>query len=275
MNLKRVGLASLAVLGMLTGLAGAEPARRGLPFCAALAGDRELPLPCGITLLGYAQEHGYDIRELNASSPVNPAVGALVRQIDPAMIDVDNQVLQVGLKADAWLLPFLNVYGLLGGIDGRTDVDFAALPPAAAPVLGALDQGLDVDYAGLLYGVGGTLTWGAGPVFAAVNGILTWTELDEEEASVQAYILRPIIGFRADGFAAWTGLMYQKAQEEHKGRIEIPGFGPVDYDLEFEEKEPWNLLLGARYEFSARWNLNAEIGLGERMQAEAGLNYRF
>ena len=69
--------------------------------------------------------------------------------------------------------------------------------------------------------------------------------------------------------------MYQKAQEEHKGRIQIPGFGPVDYDLEFEEKEPWNLLLGARYEFSARWNLNAEIGLGERMQAEAGLNYRF
>lgn len=275
MNLRRVGIVSLAGLGMLVICAGGEPARGGLPFCAGLAGDRELPLPCGITLLGYAQEHGYDIQNLEASSPVNPAVGMLVRQIDPAMIDVQNDVLQVGLKADAWLLPFLNIYGLLGGIDGRTDVDFAALPPAAAPVLGALDQGLDVDYAGLLYGVGGTLTWGAGPVFAAVNGILTWTELDEEETSVQAYILRPILGFRSGAFAAWTGLMYQKAQEEHQGRIQIPGFGPVDYDLEFEEKDPWNMLLGARYEFSRRWNINAEIGLGERMQAEAGLNYRF
>ena len=274
MKLRDLILVLPAVFVLLLVPAIAETAPPTLPFLSSLAGDRELPLPCGTSVLCYWQEHGYDINRLDASSLLNPLIAQMVQQVDPASIDVDNEVMQAGLKADAWLFPFLNVYALAGYIDGETEVSFGALPPEAAPVLGSLDQGLDVEYSGFVYGVGGTLTWGAGPVFAAVNGVMTWTDGDQE-TSVEAYVLRPIIGVSAGALSLWTGAMYQKAEEDHEGSIMIPGLGAMDYDLELEEQEPWNWLIGTSYQIAKNWSVEAECGIGERNQVEATLTYRF
>ena len=249
-----------------------EPA--GLPLLSAWAGERELPLPFGVSVLAYGQEHGYDIRRLDASSALDPRIAPMVRQLDPATIEVDNEVTQLGLKADVWLFPFLNVFALAGRIDGETEVSFGALPPEAAPVLGTLDRELDVDYSGFVYGIGGTLTWGAGPVFAAVNGVATWTDLDDE-TSVEAYVLRPIVGVNAGALSLWTGAMYQEAQEDHEGSIALSGLGSIAYDLELEEKEPWNALVGASYGITRNWRIGAEAGFGERRQLEMLASYRF
>jgi hypothetical protein len=249
-----------------------EPAR--LPLLSEWAGERELPLPFGLTVLCYGQDHGYDINRLSASSALDPRIGPMVQQLDPATIDVDNEVTQIGLKADVWLFPFLNVFALAGRIDGETEVSFGALPPEAAPVLGALDRGLDVEYSGFVYGIGCTLTWGAGPAFAAVNGVATWTDLDEE-TSVEAYVVRPLVGVRVGALALWAGAMYQRAQEEHEGAIALPGLGSIAYDLELEEQEPWNALVGASYAITANWQIGAEAGFGERTQLEMSVAYRF
>ena len=272
MSARLFGLLALSVLSLNP--AFAAPPSPAFPLLSSWAGDRELPLPCGASLLGYGQKHGYDIHRLDAFSALDPRIAQMVRQVDPASIDVDNEVTQIGLKADVWLFPFLNAYALAGFIDGETEVDFRELPPAAAPVLGLLDHGLDVDYAGFVYGVGGTLVWGVGPAFAALNGVMMRTDLDEE-ASVEAYVLRPIIGVSAGKCSFWSGAMYQKTQEDHEGSIGIPGLGAVDYDLELEEKEPWNGLIGASCRISRHWGVETECGLGERIQIEASLTYRF
>ena len=260
-------------LGLWGSAAFAEAPVR-LPLLAEWAGARELPLPFGVSLLCYGQDHGYDIRRLAASSALDPRIGPMVQQLDPATIDVDNRVTQIGLKADVWLFPFLDVFALAGRIDGETEVSFGELPPEAEPILGALDRGLDVDYSGFVYGVGGTLTWGMGPAFAALNGLATWTDLDEE-TSVEAYILRPLVGVRVGALALWTGAMYQKAQEDHEGSIALAGLGLIDYDLELEEKEPWNALVGASYDVAKNWQIEAEAGFGERTQLELSVTCRF
>lgn len=262
----------------------AETVARTLPFWSELAGDQKLPLPYGISLLGYWQDHGYDLTKLEASSALDPRIGQVAGMLDPAMIDVDNEVAQVGVKGDVWLLPFLNLSALLGYVDGQTDIDFGALRRQAAAgtcacsmaqeVLALLDAGLDVDYSGFLYGGGATLAWGIGPVFGALNGIATWAAL-EDDASVRAYIVRPLVGVRVDRFSVWTGAMYQDAQERHKGSLQVPGLGSVSYDVKLDEKEPWNWIVGAGYEFSERWGLTLEGGFGERTQCEAALTRRF
>jgi hypothetical protein len=275
----------LLATGVVSALpAAAEDNARRLPFWAGLAGDRELPRPWGVSALGYWQDHGYDLEELSATSALDPRIGQVAGMVDPARIDVENEVVQAGIKVDAWVLPFLDVSVLAGYIDGRTEVDFGglqraagagmAMDPMAQQVLMTLDEGLDFDYAGFLYGAGVTLGWSVGPVFAAVNGIATWAELDDD-ASARAVIARPILGVRFDRLALWTGAMYQDAQERHKGTISVPGLGAVSYDVRLEEKEPWNWLLGTSYAFSDEWQLALEGGIGERTQVEAALTRRF
>lgn len=274
---------SLAGAGLVAA-AGAKPGQRALPFWSDLAGDQKLPLPWGVSLVGYWQDHGYDLTDLTASSALDPRIAQVAGMVDPAQIDVENEVAQVGVKGDVWLLPFLNVSALLGYVDGQTDIDFGALRRQAASgtcgcamaqeVLALLDAGLDVDYSGFLYGGGATLAWGVGPVFGALNGIATWAAL-EDEASVRAYIVRPIVGVRVDRFSLWTGAMYQDAEERHKGSLQVPGLGTVSYDVKLDEKEPWNWIVGAGYSFSEQWSLSVEGGFGERTQCEAALARRF
>lgn len=266
----RKGWIVWAVMAAWMGSSALAETGRGLPLWSSLAGDRELPPPFGVSAIVYWQDHGYDLTRLEVSSAIDPELGQMVGMVDLSAINVDNKVSQIGLKADAWLLPFLNVYALLGYIEGETKVRFGELPPE----IGMLLEQIDFDYSGVVYGLGGTLAWGAGPFFAAVNGVMTWTDL-KDQTSVEAIVVRPIVGVRHGPLTLWTGAMYQDAEEENKGQFTLPMLGTVDYDLRLEEKEPWNWLVGASYAFNRNWSMEVEFGFGERQQAEAMLSYRF
>lgn len=296
----RLSLLLLAAFVLPLSPAWAETGSRLLPFGASWAGGRELPLPFGVSAIGYWQEHGYDLTRLSASSATDPRIERIAPLLDPGSLDVENEVVQIGIKADAWLFPFLNVSALAGYIEGETEVDFGSLrdsmamaamggggggmlarilPPGfdwseALDVLDVMDRGMDVEYSGFVYGVAGMLAWGAGPAFATVDGIATWTDLDMD-VSVEAYLVRPIVGLRAGNFAAWTGAMYQAAEETQKGDIDVPGLGRIAYDIEMEEKEPWNWLVGGSCALSKTWSVALECGFGDRTQVQAALTGRF
>lgn len=259
------------VICLWTGSLALAETGRVLPLWSSMAGDREMPLPFGVSAIVYGQDHGYDLTRLSASSAVDPRVEQMVGLVDISSIRVDNKVVQMGLKADAWLLPFLNVYGLVGYIEGDTRVRFGTLPPEVGVLL---PERIDYDYSGVVYGAGGTLVWGMGPAFAALNSVMTWTDL-KDRASVEAVVVRPMIGLRHRHVSLWTGAMYQGVEEKQTGRFTVPMLGAVDYDLRMEEKEAWNWLIGASYAFSREWSVEVEVGLGERKQAQAMLSYRF
>lgn len=278
---QRVGFVFLSlVLASAMGSYAADPApaaaageARTFPLWPSIAEGHELPPPYTVRALYYWQNHGYDINDLGVSSTFVPSLGALAAGLDTSVFDVENDVTQMGAEFDLWLLPFLQVYGLLGRVDGKTEVDMSKSPVAAGMGLGKINM----DYDGVVYGAGATLVYGYKFMFAALNGIYTTTDL-EQESSVKAFILRPIIGAKRDRLSAWVGAMYQDAQEEHKGDLVLPmaqGPVPVSYDLDLEEKEPWNFLVGAEYEITQNWFVMAEVGLGERTQVEAAVGYKF
>ena len=262
----------LWMLALAASGAFAAESESGLPWMKSWGSGRELPSPIGLSVLYYTQNHDYDIDRLAATPRLPPGMPApnLAAGLDTSAIGVENNVDQIGLKADAWLLPFLNAFALVGKIDGTTEVAFGSSPAALAFGTDRLER----DYVGTLYGGGVTLAAGWEDAFVSVQGVWTETDLDAG-TSVSATVVRPIVGYQLHAVTAWAGAMWQKTQEEHEGVFPVPALGLVNYDLKLDEKDPWNALTGVRYQLNEHWFAQAEVGFGSRTHIELELTYRF
>jgi len=218
--------------------------------------DSRLPSPVGVGVNYYQQSQGYNLDSLR----VNVLPGDLAALEG---IDIDNDVTEMNVKLDYWLLPFLNVFGIIGNVDGETDVDTDLIP------------GLSVEYDGVVYGGGVTLAGGWKRYFITLTAALTETELDASTSSVNAWVLLPKIGVAGRYGAVWIGGMYQQTDEQHEGNIVVPVFGSVDYNVQFEQKESWNSAVGITTGISENWQIDLEGGFGDRTHASVSATYRF
>lgn len=254
-----------AVLLALVAAAGPLAAADGpaLPFGKSLAGGQELPLPFGIGLTVYGQHQEYQLAKLAFDLP-----GVT---IDPGAIAIDNGIQEVNVQLDAWLFPFLNLFGIAGKIDGRTNVDFSRVAGLPVP-LGRLR----IDYDGEVYGLGATLAAGGANWFGSLTTIWTTENLSGDfDSDAEALVISPRVGLRDERGAVWIVATYQDAQETHKGTIALPFLGPVGFDVELEEHDPWSFGVGAAAALSEHWSLHLEGGLAQRRTAEFGATYRF
>lgn len=222
----------------------------------------QLPPPFGIGLTVYGQSQEYSIESLSFSVP------GLV--VDPDALEIDNQIQEINVKLDYWVLPYLNVFGIIGQLDGKTRVD---LTGAALPI--PLTH-LTIDYDGEVYGGGVTVAVGGEKWFGSLTGIYTDTSLSGDfESSVTALVVSPKIGLHGDRGAVWVGAMYQDAQEEHAGRITLPFVGATDFAVELASKDEINLVVGMAAGLTDHWHLELEGGTVGRLSGSVGLTYRF
>ena len=239
-----------------------------------MAGDRKLPRTWGIGIDYFAMDQPYQIDSLTFSPPVLPIP-------DPSVLDVNNDVEHTDIKIDVWVLPFLNLFGIYGQIDGKTAVDLSALglplPPEA--------RSLVVDYDGDVYGGGAVLAFGGDRWFGSITATFTDTSLGGDfDSSVQASTIQPRIGLRfGDHTEVWIGGYYIDAEEKHSGSIILdlgplipPGVPiPLDFDVDLSQAEDFNLSMGTHMMMSDAWEMTIEVGGGERRTVLANLTYRF
>lgn len=228
----------------------------------ALARGVKLPNPFGISMSIYTQSQDYSIDELTLG----------VQSIDPAAakdLKIENTTKAAHLQADYWVLPFLDVYAILGGVRGETKVNLSQVN------IGIPLQDLDLKYQGWLYGAGIVLAYGGEHVFTTLDLNYNSTKLDVETDSVWAWLATPRIGYNFGTVAAYLGAMYQHPQERHKGVFEIPGFGPVPYDVTLGAKDAWSYLAGVNVPIGPHFILTLEGGFGPRTAALVHLDYRF
>src|SRR6478672_832999 len=137
---------TLAAVVLLLAPLGAN-ADSFLPLGKEWAGDAKLPKPYGVGVDIFTMNQDYAIDRLSFVLPG-------VTLPDPSVIKVKNRLSHEDLKLDAWVLPFLNVFGFYGHVNAKTLVDLSG---AQAPVpLGTLP----VRYSGDVYGGGLTLAYG-------------------------------------------------------------------------------------------------------------------
>ena len=236
----------------------------GLPFLSHLAGDHELPLPWGVAIDAFNMEQPYEIQDLSFRA----RNGLELPLVDG--IEVQNEVTHFDFKVDAWLLPFLNLFAIVGDLDGTTDV---RIPPLPLPV--PLER-VTVQYDGLVYGGGAVLVVGGNHWFATVTTTFSKTDLSGDfESTVKALTLQPRVGYPFKHVQVWVGGMFLDAQEKHKGALELPGIGLVDFEVALSEKEAWNSTVGGNIVFSKHWQLTLDAGFGDRDTLLGTLNFRF
>lgn len=268
-----------------------------LPFTAqadalfgnSMAGDRELPRTWGIGIDYFEMSQPYQIDNLVLTDTFDTPLGPMDFDLggllvpDPSFLNIDNDIRFNDIKLDVWVLPFLNVFGIYGRIDGDTHID---LRPLGLP-LPPQTNSLNVVYDGDVYGGGIVLAVGGDQWFASVTATFTDTSLGGDfDSSVEATTIQPRVGLRFGNHTEiWVGGYFLDAEEKHSGTIDLDlgifgGFLPVDgqdavFAVDLSQQEDFNFSLGTHMTFSDSWEATVEVGAGDRRTVLANFTYRF
>jgi len=223
------------------------------------------------------------------------------------------------VRPDLWILPFLNIYGILGG--GTTETEVNLLAPIGLQTTQR--------FAVSSFGLGATLAGAVGPIWLAWDNNYNFADIDVIVEPVPAFNSSFRVGHTlmnpskaTNSLSVWVGVFYQSIQNDTKGSIPLQDIFPnvgdgavvgnlrdwaetlppaqrivvnqiiskleeagngadiskstIDYELEKEVAAPFNMILGAQYQFNKHWILRTELGVfGKRSQFLLNLNYRF
>ncbi len=259
----RTSVAARLAFALLAAAVAASPAAAGLPLLSEHVDPSRLPAPYGIGVTVYGQAQPYALDSLSVNVPG-------FANVPTNDIAIDNSLREQDVKLDLWLFPFLNLFGLVGRLDGATSVDLSRVPLPVS--LGTVD----INYHGTVYGAGATVAGGTDRWFGSVTTIYTNTDLKGDfDSTATAFVVTPKFGLTSPRGSAWIGAMYQRTDEHHRGNITLPFLGAVGFAVQLRQKNAWNGVLGMESALTDHWHLELEGGIGSRMSASVGLTCRF
>ncbi len=283
-NIKQTIMAAAVAVAFVT-TAQADGLSDSLPLGKSLAAGHELPLPLGISVNVFFLEQNMEAQSISVDIPPLPLPTGVVQLpagLPAQSAKLESRATSTTAKLDAWLLPFLNVYGVAGYVDGETSASgfsVGGLPPQLASLL---PNSFSIAYSGPVYGGGITLAAGYNRFFASLDANYTESDLDIGDSTIEAFVISPRVGITADlgslSGSFYVGAMYQDVDEQQNGTVKFPVVGqavPVGYDVISEAEDKWNYLVGANLKASESWNYGIEVGFSKRTHVMATLNYRF
>ncbi len=191
------------------------------------------------------------------------------------------------IKADIWILPFLNIMGIVGKgsntIEGNWPLDddlkqalidiggFLGVPPEDIPTGIELTGDLDANMAGL----GATLAGGVGDFNLSVTYQFMATTTPEANTTTLAHVWMPMLGYMTPiGMNVMVGAQGQFYDTKVTGSIEIDAQNTLYYNVDFQPVK-WNTIVGMYKGFSKHWELALQAGFGNRTSVTAVFGYRF
>jgi len=145
----------------------------------------------------------------------------------------------VNIRADAWVLPFLNVYGLYSKNQGSTKVSFQPQviennlgPNGNLKEIRTLEEPIDVpavQFDANSFGIGTTAVYGWDNYFVSTDGNITWSTSDLLEETVTFFVGSARIGRRVTfgnnmKLAVYIGAMYRDFvnKDNNTGSLAVP-----------------------------------------------------
>ncbi len=244
-----------------------------LPFMADEARKRgyELPLPFGVSAIYNHIERDINVNDLRIGLNGAPAqsVSRFVNLGSTSKVDA-----AVG-RADAWLLPFLDVYGLLGYLrnESVTQGD-VTLPGRSFSFSGV------TSLEGVVAGGGITLATGFKDFFLMADANISQTDIGFDDA-FSALIVSVRTGWNGKfgSFATrlWVGGMYWDTDNTARSTVNGPGVGTISFEADQGPAHPWNASVGASFGLSKQWEGMLEYGFNfdDVHIFAAGLTFRF
>ncbi|GLS89960.1 hypothetical protein GCM10007916_10270 [Psychromonas marina] len=278
-------LVSVQVHATVTNISS-ERYNRSLPFLAQDAIDRgyELPKPYGFSFNYMKMNQPLIVDSVDFYGPNGGSFDGIV-DIETSNAHQESETLT--LRADAWVLPFLNLYGVLGYTRGSSlaPVAVTLFPGGIGGGIGPIPFDFELEFDGPTYGVGATLVGGIGNWFAMVDGNYTLTDLNILDGEISSIVISPRVGYmtkyKQHAIQVWVGAMYQNVEQKFTGTLRDIGIGG-DGDLgsskfvvEQHLEDKWNGLIGGQVGLTPNIDLLMEAGFGTRSSFMLGLGYRF
>ena len=252
-----------------------------LPFLAQRVIDKgyDLPLPYGIgvTYANIEQEQILDSLQVGIN-------GGEVKPIDFAgFANSFSESESFSIKADAWLFPFMNVFVMLGKVDGEAPLDVLidgngmldelgiscrGFPPnPLCPILEDQIFTLPVlaTFEGNTYGFGTILAGGWNNWFVTIPFNWTYADMDDSQTDGVNFTATPRFGRvfnlgRNGNLALFVGGNYLDSDLTVHGFESTPdGLLEFEYIIDQQNKDKWNALLGFNWDINKRLSWSAEF----------------
>jgi len=243
-------------------LAQEEP--RMLPFLGEEARKlgHELPEPFGVGLVYYKLVRDIKVTDLRLANDGGPPT-SVSQFVD---LGSGTDVKNINVKLDAWLLPFLNVYGIVGKVWNKSDTTIdVTLPPLVSSAPGRrFTTTVPTSIEGTVGGLGVTLAGGYKSFFGALD--VNWAKADLGfDERFKAVISSARAGWNgsADGrpLRAWANVTYWDTFAVAKGTVANPDGGLLTFEVEQGAKHPWTYGAGFSYSPKKWFDFNVDAGV--------------
>ena len=279
---------------------------RTLPFLGQKVVDKgyDLPLPIGLGVTYVDINQDLDLTDLS----VGFNGGDLERFDFVSFENSNSDTRSFQLKVDAWLFPFLNVFGMYGKVDGSVHLDVfldgnlildrrgtdCSRPLVRPPLCDALENQIisfpvraDVDVE--TWGYGALLAGGWKGWFVTIPATVTYAEPKDRVADGSSLTVTPRIGRLLDlgnlgSMAVFVGGNYLDSDVTIDGSFTFPGDEipaleglTLDYRIDEQNTDHWNIVTGFNWDISKRLSWSAEYNgfTGSREAFISSLNLRF
>jgi hypothetical protein len=190
-------------------------------------------------------------------------------------IKVKSRELNWSMRLDAWLFPFLNIYGLIGYTREDAYAGVAVTPlNQLRRLIGKKPSDLvDIHMAltGATYGTGFTLVGGYKKFFATYDSNYTISALRGDlpfdntlSPDVKALLNSIRVGWRSRiagyNLACWLGGTYWDTTNTIKGTPRVPVIGTVKFRVREKTKDPWSAHIGTNVEMSESLQIVLDMG---------------
>ncbi len=263
---------------------------RALPFFAQRVIDKgyNLPNPYDIGYSYYDGYQRYQLSGLQVSAGGNPLRGADFVQFQQSRIHNSSNQVQMG----AWLFPFMNVYGIVGNVQGsgNIDISFSSLTdlerffgvnigcggrrprdacskPIKLPTQHA-------SYSGHTYGGGFTLVGTYRDLFFALPVTYTVADISMSDTPVKSVNIGPRVGWNlrlGHGLGLLTpfiGATYFRTRATITGHFDVPipdtdgQTERLNYQIAERVTGYWSGSVGANWTINRSVGVLLEIGYG-------------
>lgn len=237
----------------------------------ARARGRELPPPFGVMVVTNWMDSDWKFTRASVGLDANP--GVVLDAAQNATMDL--QIKTTGLKADLWVLPFLDLMVGAGTVDVDAQLGLRDIP---LDLNTRGDAIVPMEFGGSYYSFGGVLAGAYQRFYAACDFNWLKTELDGDadlsSDGFWTFTAAPKIGYNAGLSQVYLGARYISKNENFKGTVPLPSGNDLTFDVNVET-ESWAANFGMRTVLRQRWELLMESAMGKRYQITGGVGYRW
>jgi hypothetical protein len=234
-----------------------------LPFLAdeAIKRGYELPEPFGAGLIFTALgNRAIDVTDVRVGLQNPP--GSVSDFVD---LGSSSDVFNVNAKFDAFVLPFLNVYALVGYVKNHSSTHALITVPAPGPLPGSIQYEKDVetDLEGVVGGVGFALATGYKNFFFVLDTTFIQSDLGFDDR-FKATIATVRAGYRGRiremPLQMWLGAGSWDTAATAKGTVELDNGQTLTFEADQKPHTKWMYDVGTNLEISKKLQLVLDFG---------------